>query len=102
MWDTVSAVSNLLPRPKLDGSLSKQVTYAYHAISIDERRLQFPPSLWKDAHVLPHQTVEQVWFAPIVGRSLVVYTSSYLFAARMVRTRRSAVRVRYRGHLVAS
>src|SRR5690606_7346992 len=48
VWDTVSAVSRLLPRPKLDGKLSGDMKFGYHAVAIDEKRLQFPPNLWVD------------------------------------------------------
>lgn len=65
VWDTVSAVSSLLPRPKLDGIMSQEVQYSYHAVAIDERRLQFPPNLWIEEHAKANQTVEQVWFAGV-------------------------------------
>jgi uncharacterized protein (DUF2235 family) len=65
VWDTVSAVSNLFPRPKLDGERSRQMTFGFHAVSIDEMRLRFPPNLWKEDPVIPGQTIEQVWFAGV-------------------------------------
>lgn len=65
VWDTVSALSSLMPRPKLDGVLSKEQSFGYHAISIDEKRLQFPPSLWNEKDVQKDQVVEQVWFAGV-------------------------------------
>ena len=66
VWDTVSALSSLLPRPKLDGYLSEKVRFAYHAVAIDERRLQFPPNLWIEKDIdKKGQVVEQVWFAGV-------------------------------------
>lgn len=65
VWDTVSAVSRLLPRPKLDGKLSRDMKFGYHAVAIDEKRLQFPPNLWMDDKAAPGQVLEQVWFAGV-------------------------------------
>ncbi len=66
VWDTVSALSKLRPRPRLDGKLNKGIRYAYHAVAIDERRLKFPPNLWMEDDIDPtKQTVEQVWFAGV-------------------------------------
>ncbi len=66
VWDTVSALSKLRPRPRLDGILSKNIRHAYHAVSIDERRLKFPPNLWNEEKIdLGQQTVVQVWFAGV-------------------------------------
>ena len=65
VWDTVSALSRIIPRSKLDGILSSEISYAYHAVSIDEKRLQFPPNLFNQKSVGSHQTVEEVWFAGV-------------------------------------
>ena len=80
VWDTVGALGIPTRLPGLtkrwafhDTTLSKSVHNAYHAISIDERRKPFVPTLWvkkEDEHgnaVEPpeHQTVEQVWFAGV-------------------------------------
>jgi uncharacterized protein (DUF2235 family) len=66
VWDTVSALSKLRPRPKLDGKFNKGIRYAYHAVAIDERRLKFPPNLWIEDDIdRNRQTVEQVWFAGV-------------------------------------
>jgi hypothetical protein len=56
-----------------DTTLSSYVKNAYHALSIDERRGPFEPTLWvkkKKADgsyedPTPGQTVEQVWFAGV-------------------------------------
>lgn len=50
----------------LDTHLSSSVRGAYQALAIDERRREFPPTLWDDATV-PGQTLEQVWFSGCHG-----------------------------------
>lgn len=83
VWDTVGALGIPLDgfRPPLlrrrwtfhDTTLSRFVLNAYHAISIDERRRPFVPTLWvkkvaEDGTVEEppeHQTVRQVWFAGV-------------------------------------
>ena len=72
VWDTVGALgipSNSLDRVDRryefhDTALSRRVKNAYHALSIDETRPEFLPTLWtskpKDG-----QRVEQVWFAGV-------------------------------------
>jgi uncharacterized protein (DUF2235 family) len=83
VWDTVGALGIPTYRFRLPGlskrwtfhdtTLSKAVHNAFHAISIDERRKPFVPTLWVkkvDEHgnvVEPpeHQTVEQMWFAGV-------------------------------------
>ncbi len=45
----------------LDTSLNPAIKNAYHALAMDERRAQFPPTLWTGA-AAPGQTLEQVWF----------------------------------------
>ena len=62
VWDTVGSLGWFLRRTFFDTKLNHDVTYGYHAVSIDERRGKFPVSLWNDAVVGKHQTVEQVWF----------------------------------------
>jgi uncharacterized protein (DUF2235 family) len=83
VWDTVGALGIPIDhfRPPLlsrrwtfhDTTLSRFVLNAYHAISIDERRRPFVPTLWvkkvgADGVVEEppeHQTVSQVWFAGV-------------------------------------
>ncbi len=65
VWDTVSAMSRLLPRSKLDGELSPQIQHAFHAVSIDEVRFQFPPNLFKKNPHTEEQTRQEVWFAGV-------------------------------------
>lgn len=74
VWDTVSALGvpfgpldrmiELLPtfRHKFHNfSLSPSVENAYHALSVDDERLTFHPTLW-DEDIKEYQTMEQVWF----------------------------------------
>ncbi|HEX5616877.1 MAG TPA: DUF2235 domain-containing protein [Solirubrobacteraceae bacterium] len=83
VWDTVGALGIPSIRFTLPGlskrwtfhdtTLSKYVHNAFHAISIDERRRPFVPTLWvkkQDEHgnveePPQEQTVEQVWFAGV-------------------------------------
>jgi uncharacterized protein (DUF2235 family) len=71
VWDTVGSlgVPALIGQVDpiiagfLDTSLHPDVLNAYHALAIDERRAQFPPTLWTNPS--PGQTLEQVWFAGV-------------------------------------
>ncbi len=45
----------------LDTSLNPEIKNAYQALAMDERRAQFPPTLWKGP-AAAGQTLEQVWF----------------------------------------
>jgi uncharacterized protein (DUF2235 family) len=82
VWDTVGALGIPVLRFRFPGiskrwtfhdtTLSSYVDNAYHAVSIDERRKAFVPTLWvkqvKDGKVVEPpagQTVEQVWFAGV-------------------------------------
>jgi uncharacterized protein (DUF2235 family) len=83
VWDTVGALGIPIDGFRLpwlsrrwtfhDTTLSSFVRTAYHAISIDERRKPFVPTLWvkkvaADGTVEeppPDQNVEQVWFAGV-------------------------------------
>ncbi len=72
VWDTVGALG--IPAlwggcdPAiygfLDTGLHPDVLNAYQALSIDERRREFPPTLWTSSPV-PGQTIEQVWFSGV-------------------------------------
>lgn len=69
VWDTVgslgipSAIGQVDPLAYgfLDTSLNPKIKHGCHALAIDERRAQFPPTLWTGP-VAPNQTLEQVWF----------------------------------------
>jgi uncharacterized protein (DUF2235 family) len=73
VWDTVGALGipaifgEVEPMYQfLDTSLHPNVANAYHAISIGERRLQFPATLWQMPNPpYPGQTVEQVYFSGV-------------------------------------
>jgi hypothetical protein len=46
--------------------LHPDVLNAYQALAIDERRQEFPPTLWiQPATADPNQVLEQVWFAGV-------------------------------------
>ncbi len=69
VWDTVGSLG--IPAALgavdpilygfLDTGLSPAVLNAYQALAIDEKRFQFPPTLWSSKPA-PGQTLEQVWF----------------------------------------
>jgi uncharacterized protein (DUF2235 family) len=69
VWDTVGSLGIPsvvgLDDPVLygflDTSLHPNIKNAYQALAMDERRAQFPPTLW-DGPAAPGQTLEQVWF----------------------------------------
>jgi hypothetical protein len=48
-----------------DTQLSSHVRFAYHALSIDETREPFKPTLWTSDDAGHGQTVEQVWFSGV-------------------------------------
>jgi len=68
VWDTVGALGLPVPIRFLDGwgpfkhefhntTLADNVKHGCHALSIDEERLAFKPTLWRE-----NPLVEQVWF----------------------------------------
>lgn len=71
VWDTVGSLGipaifggvSPLVYGFLDTSLHPDVLHAYHALAIDEKRIEFPPTLWSAAG--PGQTLEQVWFCGV-------------------------------------
>src|SRR5699024_7828640 len=49
VWDTVGALGVLLSLRQFENNiLSPDVYYAFHAVSIDEKRARFRPSLWNE------------------------------------------------------
>ena len=75
VWDTVAALG--IPNKSIDLivdkipffrhkfqdlSLSFSVEKAYHALAIDDERLTFHPTLWRNNNLKDYQTVNQVWF----------------------------------------
>jgi uncharacterized protein (DUF2235 family) len=71
VWDTVgslgipSAIGAVDPvfYGFLDTGLHPCIQHAYHALALNEKRGQFPATLWKDP--APGQTLEQVWFCGV-------------------------------------
>jgi uncharacterized protein (DUF2235 family) len=72
VWDTVGSlgipgVVFQLPDPLygfLDTNLHPDVHNAYQALAVDEKRREFPASLWTSAPG-PGQVLDQVWFAGV-------------------------------------
>ena len=72
VWDTVGALGvpaiiggvDSAKYGFLDTSLHPDVRNAYHAVSIDERRAEFPATLWSGPAV-PGQVIEQVYFTGV-------------------------------------
>jgi len=67
VWDTVSSLVMNAGKRWHSGALNPDVKHGYHALSIDEKRKDFPPCLWLDdpANLARGQTIEQVWFAGV-------------------------------------
>ena len=71
VWDTVGSLGipaifggvSPLIYGFLDTSLHPDVLHAYHAMAIDERRCEFPATLWTSSS--PVQVLEQVWFTGV-------------------------------------
>lgn len=72
VWDTVGSLGipalsggvSPIVYGFLDTSLHEDVLNAYQALAIDERRCEFPATLWT-ATANPQQTLEQVWFTGV-------------------------------------
>lgn len=73
IWETVGALGipvkgfNLLTRGRYrfhDLKLTSRVRHAYHALSIDDKRVAYHPPLW-EGDSKPGQDVEQAWFAGV-------------------------------------
>ena len=65
VWDTVGSLGLWYGKRFFDQKLNDQVTFGYHAISIDEKRKKFPVSLWDENDISSGQTIKQVWFAGV-------------------------------------
>ena len=65
VWDTVESLVLNAGKRFHDATLNPKVAHGYHALAIDEKRRDFPPSLWDEQAVQPGQTLEQVWFAGV-------------------------------------
>jgi len=70
VWDTVGALGNPLFMNGImsrrngfhDTDLSTKVSFAYHALAIDEKRKNFEATLWHQQKGAKNQVLEQVWF----------------------------------------
>ena len=62
VWDTVASVGWLRRAQFSDNRLNGDVTYGYQALSVDENREHFRPSVWEEDAMPEGQTIEQVWF----------------------------------------
>ena len=67
VWDTVSSLVMNAGVRWHSGALNPEVKNGFHALSIDEKRGDFPPCLWLDdkADLVSGQNIEQVWFAGV-------------------------------------
>jgi len=66
VWDTVGALGVLKAmRQFANNSLNPKVRYAFHAMSIDEKRSKLMVTPWDENTVGSGQTLEQVWFAGV-------------------------------------
>jgi len=65
VWDTVNSTIATEGARFSDAKLNPEVKFAYHAVSIDERRKDFPVTLWNQRNLSPGQVMEQVWFAGV-------------------------------------
>ncbi|MDA0689988.1 MAG: DUF2235 domain-containing protein [Proteobacteria bacterium] len=65
VWDTVSSLVMNAGKKWHNSSLNPEASHGYHAVSIDEKRKDFPPCLWDETDLAPNQTIEQVWFAGV-------------------------------------
>ncbi|MBE7176460.1 MAG: DUF2235 domain-containing protein [Mucilaginibacter polytrichastri] len=74
VWDTVGSLGipgkmfDLYNKKKYefhDTKLNHEVAYAYHALAVDERRVDFEPALWEQSEKAigaGRQVMEQMWF----------------------------------------
>lgn len=67
VWDTVGALGLPIKRPDMkhefhDTSFCATVDAGFHALSIDDERRDFHPTVWNERTVRAGQHVEQVWF----------------------------------------
>lgn len=65
VWDTVKSLLLNANKKFHDAKLNAEVKFGYHAMSIDEKRKDFPEYLWDESDVIAGQTLEQVWFAGV-------------------------------------
>ena len=67
-WDTVASVGWLWWRRYFRNAvLNPEVSFAYQALAVDERRAHFRPSILNEGSIPEGQIIEQVWFAGYHG-----------------------------------
>lgn len=74
VWDTVGSLGipaifggvDMATYGFLDTGLHPNIKNAYHCLAVDEKRAQFPATLWTSAPAAG-QTIEQVWFSGCHG-----------------------------------
>jgi uncharacterized protein (DUF2235 family) len=62
VWDTVESLVLNAGKRFYNCQLNPETKFGYHALSIDEKRKDFPPCLWDETQKVEGQTIEQVWF----------------------------------------
>ena len=62
VWDTVASVGWICRKQFSNNKLNPDVAHGYQALSVDERRWHFRPSLWDEQDIPEGQVIEQVWF----------------------------------------
>ncbi|MCY4595328.1 MAG: DUF2235 domain-containing protein [Bryobacterales bacterium] len=65
VWDTVESLVLNEGKRWVDARLNPEISFAYHALAIDEKRRDFQPCLWDEQNRGPGQIMEQVWFAGV-------------------------------------
>ena len=65
VWDTVESTLLHEGAKFTDTKLNPEVKNAYHAVSIDEKRKDFPVCLWDENNLAAGQKMEQIWFAGV-------------------------------------
>ncbi|MTI29199.1 T6SS phospholipase effector Tle1-like catalytic domain-containing protein, partial [Xanthovirga aplysinae] len=65
VWDTVASLGYFNGKRFFDEALNPEIKLAYHALSIDEHREKFLPSLWNENKKGQKQVIEQVWFSGV-------------------------------------
>jgi len=64
VWDTVKSIGLFIPRKFPNAILNPDVNVGIQALSIDEKRSKFKPSLWEVVEDV-NQYIRQVWFAGV-------------------------------------
>ena len=66
VFDTVASLGWIYGwRNYFDDTLNHNVNHGYHALSIDEKRRKFYPSLWNASKKANNQVIKQIWFAGV-------------------------------------